>query len=55
MVKSFATVNVSVVVARKQDKFCVTDEAYGWYLPAGRVDYGETFQTAAVYCLSNSN
>jgi len=39
---------VSVVIVRHEDKFCVTDEKQGFYLPAGRVDYGETFTTAAI-------
>lgn len=46
---AYPSVFISVVVVRQGNKFCCTDERDGWYLPAGRVDYGECFTTAAVY------
>jgi phosphatase NudJ len=42
---------VSLVVVTKderQKEFISVQERDGWYLPAGRVDHGETFATAAV-------
>jgi len=45
--KTFDSVLISLVVCRNGDKFVCTDESRGWYLPAGRVDFGETFATAA--------
>jgi len=37
-----------LVVVRKGDSFVSVLEREGWYLPAGRVDYGESFRTGAV-------
>jgi 8-oxo-dGTP pyrophosphatase MutT (NUDIX family) len=47
-VPSFKSILISLVVVRKgRSKFCATHEHDGWYLPAGRVDLGETFSTGA--------
>jgi len=45
---SFTSVLISMAVVRHKDKFVSVDEGKeGWYLPAGRVDAGETFATGA--------
>eukprot|EP01088_Endostelium_zonatum_P018245 TRINITY_DN5780_c0_g1_i1.p1 TRINITY_DN5780_c0_g1~~TRINITY_DN5780_c0_g1_i1.p1 ORF type:complete len:330 (-),score=95.03 TRINITY_DN5780_c0_g1_i1:125-1057(-) len=45
--KALSTVMISLIVLRNGDKFLATHETRGWYLPAGRVDFGETFETGA--------
>ncbi|KAL6043704.1 NUDIX hydrolase [Balamuthia mandrillaris] len=46
---SFPTVLIALVVVRKEDDlFLCNHEHDGWYFPAGRVDYGESFATGAV-------
>eukprot|EP01124_Arcella_intermedia_P036807 TRINITY_DN9714_c0_g1_i1.p1 TRINITY_DN9714_c0_g1~~TRINITY_DN9714_c0_g1_i1.p1 ORF type:complete len:291 (-),score=66.15 TRINITY_DN9714_c0_g1_i1:5-877(-) len=42
------SVQIALVVIRKDNKFVSVEESDGWYLPAGRVDYGEIFSLAAV-------
>eukprot|EP01105_Mastigella_eilhardi_P016891 TRINITY_DN3869_c0_g1_i1.p1 TRINITY_DN3869_c0_g1~~TRINITY_DN3869_c0_g1_i1.p1 ORF type:complete len:297 (+),score=58.10 TRINITY_DN3869_c0_g1_i1:62-952(+) len=39
---------VSLCVVRQGERFMSVHEHDGWYLPAGRVDFGETFATGAV-------
>jgi len=43
--KTIRAVLIAIVIIRKGNKFMVTSERDGWYLPAGRVDLGETFTT----------
>jgi len=45
---AFPTVCITLCIIRKDDKFLCTKERDGWYLPAGRVDAGETFTTGAL-------
>ena len=45
--RALSTVMISLIVIKKGDLFIATNETRGWYLPAGRVDFGETFDTGA--------
>jgi len=38
---------ISLVVVRQSERFLAVEERNGWYLPAGGVDFGETFATGA--------
>lgn len=44
----FATVAIAFALIRVKDKMVITNERDGYYLPAGRVDFGETFATGAI-------
>ena len=48
MDKIFKTVAIAFAIVKKDNKYLVTHERDGWYLPAGRVDFGETFSTGAI-------
>jgi len=41
-------VGVALVVVRRGNEYVSVEEHTGWYLPAGRVDYGEAFTTGAI-------
>jgi len=41
-------VGIALVVVRKGPQYVSVEEHTGWYLPAGRVDYGEAFTTGAI-------
>jgi len=38
-------VGIALVVVKKNNQYASVEEHDGWYLPAGRVDYGEAFTT----------
>ena len=38
---------IGLVAIKKDGKWCATHETRGWYMPAGRVDYGEGIDTGA--------
>lgn len=45
---SYRTVSIAFALIRKGELLVCTHERDGWYLPAGRVDFGETFTTGGI-------
>jgi len=41
-------VGIALVVIKKGQQYASVEEHTGWYLPAGRVDYGESFTVGAI-------
>ena len=46
-VKQYNSTAISLVAIHKDGKWCATHETRGWYMPAGRMDYGESAETGA--------
>lgn len=45
--KLFEMVAIGLIAIHSNGKWCATHETRGWYMPAGRVDYGEGLVTGA--------
>jgi len=46
-VKVYKITAIALVAIQKNGKWCATHETRGWYMPAGRLDYGEGVETGA--------